>query len=126
MPSKTARWSKLIVEELARLDAWARQNFKDVAGQLSSQIGLDVNIVQVAAERGTYDVRLLDAKVIAEQQRIADVFHQLKLIPKPLSVKDICLVGAVSAAHKTLLALLYGLAALFDCLRSCARSGPLR
>ena len=84
---------KLIVEELARLDAWARQNFKDVAGQLSSQIGLDVNIVRVAAERGTYDVRLLDAKVIAEQQRIADVFHQLKLIPKPLSVKDIVWSG---------------------------------
>ncbi|WP_277061682.1 sulfonate ABC transporter substrate-binding protein [Rivihabitans pingtungensis] len=84
---------KLIVEELARLDTWARQNFKDVAGQLSSQIGLDVNIVRVAAERGTYDVRLLDAKVIAEQQRIADVFHQLKLIPKPLSVKDIVWSG---------------------------------
>ena len=78
----------------ARLDAWARQNFKkkDVAGQLSSQIGLDVNIVRVAAERGTYDVRLLDAKVIAEQQRIADVFHQLKLI-KALSVKDIVWSG---------------------------------
>ena len=50
-------------------------------------------MVRVSADGRCDDVRLLDAKVIAEQQRIADVFHQLKLIPKPLSVKDIVWSG---------------------------------
>lgn len=84
---------KLIVEELARLDKWALQNLPEVASQLSSQIGLDKAIVQVAAERGSYGVRGIDAAVLAEQQRIADTFYQLKLIPKPLAVKDIVWKG---------------------------------
>ena len=88
-----AKVVKVIVEELARLDGWAKQNLKEVASQLSSQIGLDANIVKIAADRGTYDVRPLDAKVVAEQQRIADTFYQLKLIPKKLVVKEIVWTG---------------------------------
>ena len=88
-----AKVVKVIVEELARLDGWAKQNLKEVASQLSSQIGLDATIVKVAADRGTYDVRPLDAKVVAEQQRIADTFYQLKLIPKKLVVKEIVWTG---------------------------------
>ena len=36
-----------------------------------------------------YGVQPLDAAVTAEQQQIADTFHALGLLPKPLSVKDV-------------------------------------
>ena len=36
-----------------------------------------------------YGVRPLDDEVVAEQQRIADTFHALKLLPKPIAIKDV-------------------------------------
>jgi sulfonate transport system substrate-binding protein len=38
--------------------------------------------------RYSHDVRPLNANVIAEQQKIADVFSDLQLIPKKISVRD--------------------------------------
>ncbi len=80
---------KVVLEELQRLDAWGKSHIPEVSAEWSSQIGLDKDIVQVAAKRSGYGVKLLDGKVVAEQQRIADTFFKLKLIPKPLVVKDI-------------------------------------
>ena len=80
---------RAVVEELARLDAWSKTHLDEVADVLSAQIGLDKPIVQLAAQRASYGVKPLDGKIIAGQQRIADTFYQLKLIPKKLVVRDI-------------------------------------
>ncbi len=80
---------KAVIEELARLDAWSKTHLDEVADVLSAQIGLDKSIVQLAANRASYGVKPLDGKIIAGQQRIADTFYQLKLIPKKLVVRDI-------------------------------------
>ena len=42
----------------------------------------------MALERQSYGVAPLDAEAIAEQQRIADSFHALKLLPRPIRVAD--------------------------------------
>ncbi|NTV11636.1 MAG: sulfonate ABC transporter substrate-binding protein [Zoogloea sp.] len=80
-----------IVEELARIDDWGKKNIGEVATFLSSQIGLDFATVELAAARSSYGVRPIDAKVVAEQQKIADAFHDLKLIPKKLAIRDVVL-----------------------------------
>lgn len=80
---------KIIIEELSKLDTWSKSHLPEVADALAAQVGLDKAIVQVAANRAAYGVKPLDGKVIAEQQRIADTFYELRLIPKKLSVKDI-------------------------------------
>ena len=77
-----------IVDELAKLDAWARNNPKEVAQFLAPQIGLDVGITEVAAARFAYGVAPITPQVAAEQQKIADAFEQLKLIPKPIRIVD--------------------------------------
>ncbi|WP_420476488.1 sulfonate ABC transporter substrate-binding protein [Noviherbaspirillum sp. ST9] len=79
---------KLIIEELVKVDEWGKANIKEVASILSSQIGLDVPIVELAASRYTYGVTPINDAVLAEQQKIADVFAQLKLIPKKITVRD--------------------------------------
>ncbi|MGH8391749.1 MAG: sulfonate ABC transporter substrate-binding protein, partial [Pseudomonas sp.] len=42
-----------------------------------------------SVKRQGYGAQFLTPEVIAAQQKIADSFYQLKLIPKPLSIKDV-------------------------------------
>jgi len=77
-----------IFDELARTDEWARTHPKEAALLLAPQLGLDLPIVELAVVRFAYGVKPVTAQVIAEQQRIADVFADLKLIPKRLNVAE--------------------------------------
>lgn len=79
---------RIVIEELAKVDEWGRQNIKEVAAILAAQTGLDSAIVELAAQRYAYGVKPVTPEVIREQQKIADVFANLKLIPKPIVVKD--------------------------------------
>jgi len=75
-----------VLAGLGEIDAWANQNLRTVAEQLSPKVGLPVPVLEVAAARQGYGLRPIDAEVIAEQQRIADTFFALKLIPKKIDV----------------------------------------
>ena len=77
-----------IVDELGKLDAWATQNPGEVAKFLAPQIGLDVQITELAAKRFAYGIKPISPVVVAEQQKIADAFFELKLIPKAIKVSD--------------------------------------
>ncbi|HEY0065105.1 MAG TPA: sulfonate ABC transporter substrate-binding protein [Telluria sp.] len=79
---------RIVIEELAKVDDWGRQNQKDVAAILTAQTGLEPAVVELAARRYAYGVKAVTPEVIGEQQKIADVFTNLKLIPKPIVVKD--------------------------------------
>lgn len=74
---------------LADIDAWAKSDIKAVAEQLSPSVGLPVPVLQLALERQSYGIRPIDQTVIDEQQRIADTFHALGLIPKPIKISDV-------------------------------------
>jgi sulfonate transport system substrate-binding protein len=75
-----------VIAAVGEIDAWARDNSKAVADQLSPSIGIPAPILEVALKRQSYGVKALDEKVVAEQQRIADAFHALGLLPQPVSV----------------------------------------
>jgi sulfonate transport system substrate-binding protein len=79
---------RAIVEELARLDRWAEGNSREVAAFLAPQIGLDVGVAEVAAGRFAYGIVPITATVAAQQQKIADAFFELKLIPKAIRIAD--------------------------------------
>lgn len=79
---------KLIVDELVKTDEWSRQNVKEVAAILAGQIGLPADIVELAASRYAYGVTPVNDAVLQEQQKIADVFANLKLIPKKINVRS--------------------------------------
>jgi sulfonate transport system substrate-binding protein len=87
-----------IIDELARLDAWATKNPSDVAKFLAPQIGLDLGVTEVAASRFAYGIQPISAKVAADQQKIADAFFELKLIPKAIKVSD-ALPATLTAAR---------------------------
>jgi sulfonate transport system substrate-binding protein len=79
---------KIVLDELVKVDEWGRKNIKDVASILSAQVRLAPSIIELAASRYTYGVTPVNDAVLGEQQKIADVFANLKLIPKKIAVKD--------------------------------------
>jgi sulfonate transport system substrate-binding protein len=78
-----------ILAALGEIDDWAKDNPKDVATQLSASVGIPAPILEIALARLSYGVKPLDDQVIAEQQKIADTFHALGLIPKPIKIADV-------------------------------------
>ena len=79
---------RIVLDEVARVDDWGRNNPEEVAAILSAQTGLSKDVVALAASRYAYGVKPVSVDVIASQQRVADAFSSLKLIPKPIVVKD--------------------------------------
>ncbi|HZW24632.1 MAG TPA: sulfonate ABC transporter substrate-binding protein [Gallionella sp.] len=75
-------------DELKKVDEWAKTQPKEVAEALAPLTGLNVPTLERALARGGYGVSYLNDKVIAEQQKVADTFYSLKLIPKPLSIRE--------------------------------------
>jgi sulfonate transport system substrate-binding protein len=85
---KNSQVIQAIVDELSRLDAWAIKHPTEVAKVLAPQIGLDLGITEVAAGRFAYGIKPITPAVAAEQQKIADAFFELKLIPKAIRISD--------------------------------------
>ncbi|MDX8124007.1 sulfonate ABC transporter substrate-binding protein [Janthinobacterium sp. GMG2] len=79
---------RIVLDEVAKVDDWGRNNPDEVATILSAQTGLGKDVVALAASRYAYGVKPVSVDVIASQQRVADAFSGLKLIPKPIVVKD--------------------------------------
>ena len=75
-----------VLEELDQVDRWARDNVPAVAAQLSPLVGLDTGVLETALRRTSYGVQQIDPATLGYQQRIADTFAELKLIPKKLDV----------------------------------------
>ena len=78
----------ILLEEIDKIDQWGRQNPKEVAKFIAPLIGIDLPIIDVAAHRLTYGVKPVTPEVIAAQQKIADKFYELKLVPKHVKVSD--------------------------------------
>ncbi len=79
---------RIVLDEVAKVDEWGSKNTAEVTAILSKQTSLAPDVVALAAGRYSYGVKPVSAGVIAEQQKIADVFSRLKLIPKTIVVKD--------------------------------------
>lgn len=85
---KNADIVAIVLEEVAKVDEWGQQHLSEVAGILARQTGLEPAVLEKAAARYSYGVKPVSPAVIAEQQKIADAFTSLKLIPNPIVVKN--------------------------------------
>jgi sulfonate transport system substrate-binding protein len=78
-----------IVAGIVDIDKWAEGREKTVAEELSAGIGIPAPVLEVALKRQTYGVSPLDAAAVADQQRIADTFYALGLVPKHVAVSSV-------------------------------------
>ncbi|MEF7613564.1 aliphatic sulfonate ABC transporter substrate-binding protein [Aquincola sp. MAHUQ-54] len=75
---------------LTATDAWAQANRKEAAQRFADFAGLGLATVhRVLERRPPSPVGPLTPAIVADQQRVADAFAQLGLIPKPIRVADI-------------------------------------
>ncbi|MEH1909347.1 aliphatic sulfonate ABC transporter substrate-binding protein [Nostoc sp.] len=90
---------KIIIEELNKLDKWAEANRGEVAKLMITEQKLDVDVVERVMSRRTFVGRRgLSPALIAEQQRVADLFFQEGVIPKKINIQDALLPPNVYAA----------------------------
>ena len=78
----------LVLAELSAVDDWARGDIHAVANQLAPAIGLPVGVVEIALKRQSYGIKPVTDSVIADQQRVADTFFALGLLPKQIKISD--------------------------------------
>lgn len=80
---------KAILEEIQKVDEWAAKNPSGVANLLSPKLGIDVPTLEEVAKRRPYGVQPIQNDVVAYQQKVADTFFELKLLPKQVDVKEV-------------------------------------
>lgn len=79
----------VVLEALNEADDWTKNNISAVAEQLSPSIGLAAPVLELSLKRESYGILPISDQVIASQQRIADTFLTLGLIPKAVNVSDL-------------------------------------
>ncbi len=77
---------------------WLTANLDEAAKLIAPLQGLDVEVVKLSLSRYPLNVAPVSAKVAAEQQKVADVFHELKLIPQAIKVADALPAKPISTA----------------------------
>jgi sulfonate transport system substrate-binding protein len=78
-----------VLEALNEADDWTKNNIDAAAEQLSPSIGLPASVLAVSLKRESYGILPISDGVIASQQRIADTFFALGLLPKSITVSDL-------------------------------------
>ena len=75
-------------EDAVEQGRWIKANLNQAAAIIAPIQGLDADIVESALRRYQFGVAPVTDAIASEQQKIADVFFQLKLIPKSVRIVD--------------------------------------
>jgi sulfonate transport system substrate-binding protein len=79
----------VLVDEVRSIGEWVKGNLDQATEQVAPLIGLPNEITRLAVERQGYGAQFISPEVVEAQQKIADTFSDLKLIPKRLSIRDV-------------------------------------
>jgi len=77
-----------VVDEVGKIDKWTKSNPKGAAEILAPNVGLEVATVEKSIKRAGFGVKPIDAEIVTQQQKIADTFFSLGLIPKEIKISD--------------------------------------
>ncbi|MGM9487583.1 sulfonate ABC transporter substrate-binding protein [Ideonella sp. YS5] len=78
-----------LFEDTVERGRWLKDNLKQAAALIAPLQGLDLEVVELSLKRHPLGVTPLSPAVVAEQQKIADLFAELKLIPQPIQVAQL-------------------------------------
>lgn len=85
---QNAKVIQVLFEDSQAQAAWLKANLKAAAAVIAPLQGLEPEVVEKSLTRYQFGVKPLTAAVAAEQQKIADAFLTLGLIPKAIQVAD--------------------------------------
>lgn len=78
-----------VIDGLAEAARWAEAHRGEVASALTAITGVPLEVQTVAADRASFLIGPVTEEIVNTQQAVADRFHKLGLIPKPIAVRDI-------------------------------------
>jgi sulfonate transport system substrate-binding protein len=79
---------KILMQQLGEVGQWVRDNYAQAANELAPIQGLDPKIIEASLRHYEHIYKPIDDAVLVDEQRIADTFYELKLIPQKLTVQD--------------------------------------
>ncbi|WP_294904832.1 ABC transporter substrate-binding protein [Tatumella sp. UBA2305] len=74
--------------ELSATNKWAKANPDKVASLFSPILRIPEKTLQLASGRRNYGIEIINPQIISAQQKIADAFFTLKLIPNAIRVQQ--------------------------------------
>jgi sulfonate transport system substrate-binding protein len=83
-----------LVGALGEVGAWAEEHHAEVAKLFADETGISLAAEQRSVDRATFRIGPVTEEIAAQQQRIADRFAALGLIPAPIAIRDIVWTGA--------------------------------
>ncbi|WP_427162672.1 aliphatic sulfonate ABC transporter substrate-binding protein [Aliinostoc sp. HNIBRCY26] len=90
---------KIVIEELHALDKWAEANRDEVKKLMITEQKLKPDVADKVMSRRTFAGRRgLSPALIAEQQRVADLFFETGVIPKKIDINEALLPSDLYAA----------------------------
>jgi sulfonate transport system substrate-binding protein len=78
-----------LIDEIRQVGEEAKADPQSVAKQVAPLLGLPEDIALIAVKRQGFGAQPLSPAVVAAQQKIADAFSDLTLIPKRLRIADV-------------------------------------
>lgn len=80
---------KVVLEEQKKVEDWAKANPKEVAKLLAQQTKYKLEAWELAlTTRPYFGVFEMKDEYVMEQQQVADLFYQQKLIPRAIQIKE--------------------------------------
>ncbi len=79
---------KALFDDSVERGAWLKANVRQAAELIAPLQGLSADVIELSLRRYEFNVKPLTDSVVADQQKIADTFFDLKLIPKAISVRE--------------------------------------
>lgn len=95
-PGTTAK----IVGELINIGGWARAHRPELASLIAKETGIPLDPVQRAVNRAPFLVLPMDDAITRTQQRVADRFRSLGLIPLDIRISDAVWKAGAQAASR--------------------------
>ncbi|MEH7342493.1 aliphatic sulfonate ABC transporter substrate-binding protein [Bacillus sp. JJ1532] len=75
-----------IIEAVDESDEWANKNKPEVVKLVSKMLGIEEEIIDRATARRDYDAEKINQEIIDAQQKQADVYYEIGLIPEKIDV----------------------------------------
>lgn len=86
--NNNVQYTRDVISGLAEAARWAEAHRAEVANALAAVTGVPLEVQIVAANRASFVIGPVTDEIIVTQQAVADRFHKLGLIPKPIVVRD--------------------------------------
>jgi sulfonate transport system substrate-binding protein len=82
-----------LLASIGEIDEFARDHIDEAANELSPAVGIPTPVLKLALSRQSWGVQAMTPEVATDQQKIADAFRSLGLIPKPIRISDVVRAG---------------------------------